>query len=116
MILCDRQQGLDQLVQQGTGLHAGLPGVHTGVQHALVVAAAARMQPLAGLADPLDQDRFYIHMDIFGFSGPLDLSFPRVSQNAFQAFYDFFRVLWRDDVFLAQHGGVGDGTQNILFV
>ena len=74
------------------------------------------MQPLAGLADPLDQDRFHIHMDIFGFGGPLDLSFPRVGQNAFQAFHDFFRVLGRDDVFFTQHGGVGDGTQNILFV
>ena len=74
------------------------------------------MNPLACVSDPLDQQGFYIHMDVFRFGRPLNLSLAGIRQNTLQAFDDFLCVLRRDDVFLAQHGRVGDGTQNILFI
>ena len=55
-------------------------------------------------------------MNVLGGSGPLDVPFPGVRQNALQAFHDLLCVFRRDDVFLSQHGGMGDGAQNILLI
>ena len=106
--LCKIQQCFNQLVEQGAGFFACFTRVHARIKHALVIAAASGMQTLARLANPFGENGFNIHMNVFRLGGPLNLARLRVSKNAFKSLDDFRRVLLRNDVLLAEHGGMGD--------
>ena len=110
------EQRLNQLIEQGAGFHARFARVHARIEHALVVPAAAGMQALARFADPLGENGFDIHMNVFRLGGPLNFTRLRVGKNPLEPLDDLRCVLLRDDVLLAEHGGMGNGTQNILFI
>ena len=66
------------------------------------------MQTFARLTDPLGENGFNIHMNVFRLGGPLNLARLRVSKNPLESLDDLRRVLLRNDVLLAEHGGMGD--------
>ena len=57
-----------------------------------------------------------IHMNVFRLGGPLNFTRLRVGKNPLEPLDDLRCVLLRDDVLLAEHGGMGNGAQNILFI
>ena len=82
----------------------------------LVVAAAAGVQPLAGVPDALGEHGLDVHVDVLVLQGELHLSGVDVRQDDLQTLDDLFRLVLLNDALLAQHGGVGDGAGDILFV
>ena len=94
---------------------AGPTRIHAHVQSHLIVAAAASVQALAGLADAVGQKSFHKHVHILRAHVDGQRTGVVVVQNPPQPFHDALSVLARDDALLAQHGGMGDGAGHVAF-
>ena len=74
------------------------------------------MEALAVLADALGEDGLDVHVDVLIVHGELHVAAFDILQDGFQAADDVVCVLLGDDALFAQHGGVGDGARDVLFV
>ncbi|MPM44968.1 hypothetical protein SDC9_91653 [bioreactor metagenome] len=90
--------------------------VQPEVHRHLVVAAAAGMQPLPGVPDAPGEKRLHIHVDVLVFQRELNFAGLDVGKNGFQALDDLLSLARLDDPLFAQHGSVGNGTGDVLFV
>ena len=114
VLLRQGEQRLFQSPQRADGFAAGFLGVQVHVQRHLVVAAAAGVQALAGVADPLSQDGFHQHMDVFAFRRKIDFTVLHVLQDALQPRLDGLLVGSAQDALAAQHPGVGHAAPDVL--
>ena len=74
------------------------------------------MQAFPGFADPLDQPRLHVHVDIFRVHHPFDFPGLRVRQDLLQPGDNPAGVFRGDNALFAQHRRVGDRSVNILLV
>ena len=82
----------------------------------LVVAAASGVQTLARLADALGEEGLDVHVDVLVVQRELHLLVLDVLQNGLQALHNLLRLVLFNDALTAQHGGVGNGATDILFI
>ena len=80
----------------------------------LIVSGTSGVKPLAVGADPGGEKRLNVHVDVFIFHGEFHIVVFDVLKNGFQAVDDGLRFLHGDDALPPQHGGVGNGTLNVL--
>ena len=90
--------------------------VQPEVHRHLVVAGPAGVQPLAGVPDALGEHGLDVHVDVLVLQGELHLPGVDVRQDDLQTLDDLLRLVGLNDALLAQHGGVGDGAGDVLFV
>ena len=90
--------------------------VQAEVHRHLVVAAAGGVEALARVADTPGAQGLDVHVDVLVLQGELHLVRLDVRQNGLEAVDNLLRLVLLDDALLAQHGGVGDGARDILFV
>ena len=87
--------------------------VETHVGRHLVVAAAARMKALAGVADQLREARFDIKVHVFEFKLPLEFAGRDFVADLRHAAADVRQVLRRNDAALFKHGGVCERSVDV---
>ena len=66
IILSLAAQDLHQFAEQIAYAFSFLDAVHLGIKRDLIVTAPCRVQLLTGISDPLCEDCFYKHVDVFG--------------------------------------------------
>ena len=88
--------------------------IHTDIQRHLIIAAPAGVQPLARVADTLRKLPFHKGMYVFRSHVDGERARLNVGEYSSESFDNGFAVALRNDAHLAQHGGMGEGTGNIL--
>ncbi len=109
-------QGLFQVHQHGDDVGNLLFYIKTEVHGDLIVPAAGGVQTLAGGADALGQQDLHVHVDVLTVLGELHFPGLDLFQKNFQGGNDLVRLFLGDDALFPQHGGVGDGTGDVLAV
>ncbi len=112
--LHDGQDGLQELLEQGQDLIRRLPCIEAHIQGDLVVAAAACVQALSGIADPVDQVCLHEAVDVLIVRSNLQLSTLDIGQDPLQALPDRLAVLRRQDPLLSQHGRMDHAAGDVL--
>ena len=84
--------------------------------HRHLVVAAGGLEPLARVADVLGEQGLDVHVDVLVLQGELHLVGLDVGQNGLEAVDNLLRLVLLDDALSAQHGRVGDGARDVLFV
>ena len=116
VLFCRIKECRDQGPQQIHDFPAGIHDDHVIVKGNLIIPRAARMQPLPGFSDPLNEQCFHVHMDILGIHCPGNAALACILENAVQTIYDGFCIRFRENSLRAQHGGMGNRAQDILLV
>ena len=106
-------QGAAQAFQQGEDVVDGGAHVQADVGRHLVVARAARVQALAGVADQFRQAFFDVQVHVFQVEQPLELAGFDLAADLGHAALDFGAVLGTDDALGGQHFGVGERTLDV---
>ncbi|MOA04207.1 hypothetical protein D3C78_1237510 [compost metagenome] len=82
----------------------------------LVVAATPGVQLLAGDADAVGQTRLDVHVHVFQIDAPVELAGLDLGLDLLQAGDDGVALGGAQHAGLLQHGGVGDGTHDVVAV
>ncbi len=80
----------------------------------LVVARASGVQLLAGDADAVGQARFDVHVHVFQVDAPLEGAGLDLRLDFLQAALDRIALVGGQYARLGEHGGVGDGTHDVV--
>ena len=105
---------LDELHDVGLQSVAVVPQGQADVQCHLIVAAAAGVQALAGIADAGGEGLLHKGVHILGIGVDLQFAGGQVIRDGGQTVEDILTVLFRDDALLGQHGGVNAAAAHIL--
>jgi serine protease Do len=110
---CDVKQGLLQVHQQTTDQVdlTAQPQAHIGGH--LVVAAAAGVQALAGIAHQLGQARLDVQVNVFQVQLPVEGAGLDLGADLGHATLDGGQVIRPDDALGGQHVGVGQGARDV---
>ena len=112
IVVRDRREGRDEVVQQGDEPVDGAARIQPQVGRDLVVARARRVQLFAHFADALHELVFDEGVDVLrafdGKRSPVD-----VLEDAFEPFADEGRLFGGDDVRLSEHSRVGDAGGDV---
>ena len=112
----DGQQGFAEFALERRGFLRSVLDIHAAVERHLIVAAAARVQALARVADALDEQLFHVHVDILRIQLKLYLTRRDIRFNAFQSFDNRVRIGLRNDPLLAKHRRVRNRSGDILMI
>ena len=107
-------QGLHQFRQLLLQAAAHIPQGQADVQGHLVVAAAAGVQALAGVADAGGEGLLHEGVNVLGLRVNGQRPALQVVQDALQPAQDLVRVLLGDDALGAQHGRMGHAAGDVL--
>ena len=105
---------LDELHNVGLQGVAVVPQGQADIQRHLIVAAAAGVQPLAGVADAGGEGLLHKGVHILGTRVDLQPAGCQIVGDGSQTVEDVLTVLFRDDALLCQHGGVHAAAAHIL--
>ena len=105
---------LDELHDVGLQGVAVVPQGQADVQCHLIVAAAAGVQALAGIADAGGEGLLHKGVHILGVGVDLQFAGGQIICDGGQTVEDILTVLFRDDALLGQHGGVHAAAAHIL--
>jgi hypothetical protein len=113
VVFCDSHQGALQRIQQSQQAidFVAQPQAHVGGD--LVVAAAPRVQSLAGVAHQLGQSRFNVQMHVLQVQLPFKAASFDVLNNLGHPALDVGVVLRADDALGRQHLGVGQRAGDV---
>jgi len=81
----------------------------------LIVAAAAGMQTLAGIADLFGQTPLNIHVHVFEINAPVETTVADIVEDFRHAAADGIEVIGRQYPDVIQHRGMGERTLNVDF-
>ena len=104
--LLQMPEHVDDLIDLGAQVQANVCGD-------LVVAAAAGMKPLAGIADELRQTGFNVEMNVFEFKLPEEFAGFNFIRDLGHAAADVGKILLTDDAALAEHLSVRKRAGNV---
>lgn len=90
--------------------------IHVRVERDLIVAAARRVQPAAGLADGVGQALLNVHVNILEVDGEREAAVLDFLKDVLETRDDLVAVFFRDDAALREHRRVRDGARDILVV
>ena len=90
--------------------------IHTNIERDLIVTAACRMKPFAGVSDTACQYCLDIHMDILGVDRKLLLSILNIGEYLAERRDYLFGFALLDNSAFAKHSCVRNRTVNILTV
>lgn len=116
VILTTRKKRGLQIDQQRIDFIEGLPDPHSGVRADLVVSAASGVQFAAGVANPINQGLFDMHVDVFELEPHRQFAAIQFTSNGFQSVLDEFEFLVRQQIHVAKHVRVGDRSANVVLV
>jgi len=105
---------LDQLHDIALQHVAVVPQGQADIQSHLVVPAAARVQPLAGIADAGGEGLLHKGVHILGVGVDLQLAGSQIVRNGGQTVEDILTVFLGDDALFGQHRGVHAAAPHIL--
>ena len=111
-----RYERLAQLNVRGHKIARPLLGEQARISADLVVAAAAGVQPLAGIADALGEHAFDGHVDVLVVDVEREVSRLDLALDALKACVNLVGILLRDDALVREHRCVGARTCDILRV
>jgi hypothetical protein len=109
------EQAGGEAVDQADQFVDGVAHVQAHVGGDLIVAAAAGVQALAGVADALGEPRLDVHVHVFQRLTPLEAAGGDVGGDVVQSADDGLDVVGREHPDLAEHAGVGLGAGDVLF-
>ena len=116
LALGEIQQARFQAIQF-LGNHVDLvPQVQTDIGGYLIVAASAGVQLLARNTDTVGEACFNVHVHVFKADRPLEVAGLDVCLDAFQALNDLVPLVGGKHANLGQHGGMGNGTGDVVMV
>ena len=90
--------------------------IHVRIERDLIVAAARRVQPAAGLADGVGQALLNVHVNILDVDGKREAAVLDFLKDVLETRDDLVAVFFRDDAALREHRRVRDGARDILVV
>ncbi len=103
-----------ELADQGDDVVDGVAQVEADVGGHLIVAGAAGVQALAGVADQGSEALFDVEMHVFQVERPFELAGFDLLPDPGHAPFDVGQVLGGDDALPGQHSGVGQGGADVL--
>ena len=104
----------DQFFYLALNMFACGAQVKPDVERDLIVAAAAGVQPLTGIANAGGQRLLHKGVYILGIGVDLQRAAVQIVQNRVQTFVNIVHILLGDDALSAQHGRVDEAALNIL--
>ena len=110
-----REDG-DELLQLGNERVTLVTDGETVVEGHLVVPGAGRVEAFARRTDALGQGLLHEGVDVLGIRVDLESAGLDVIEDALQTCKDGLGVLLRVDALCAQHGSMGHGPGDVLFV
>ena len=107
-------EGLDQIAELIRELVHGVPQPEPDIQRDLVVAAAAGVQPLAGVADAGGQRLLDKGMHVLGCRVDRERAGVQILKDTAQTLRNRGGVRGRDDALLAEHRRMGQAAADVL--
>ncbi len=114
MFFCTLKVSFDQTFKSHSGLLHFLLDPEAEINRHLIVAGASRVQTPCRCANQIGKARFDIHVNVFKLAREGEFAVLDFLEDGFQAFFNLFMVVCRNDASLCKHGSMGERALNIL--